>query len=185
MFFAAFSGKLAVLMTKKPTLQNINQKITQFLKPGDLFTSAEPAIYKTILGSCISVCIHDRIRKSGGMNHFIYADSNSLKNINTYGDISTENLIQEMISRGSRKENLIVKLYGGSSIGSSKAIYNPGKKNIEMARKKLREWNIPIISEDTGGCYGRTIIFNTFTNEIHVKLLSNCLKNCLDGEPCT
>ena len=90
-----------------------------------------------------------------------------------------------MESRGSKKENLIVKLYGGSTAGRNTAVFNPGIKNIEMAKKKLIEWSIPIISEDTGGCYGRTIIFNTYTNEIVVKMLQNCLRNCFDGKACT
>ena len=42
---------------------------------GGVHVSPGPAVIKTLLGSCISVCLFDPIRRVGGMNHFMLPDS--------------------------------------------------------------------------------------------------------------
>ncbi|MGA2142856.1 MAG: chemotaxis protein CheD, partial [Brevinematales bacterium] len=46
-----------------------------FLKPGELLFSKVPAIVKTILGSCVSVCIFDNKQKFAGICHYLLPDS--------------------------------------------------------------------------------------------------------------
>ena len=38
---------------------------------GGVHASQEPMIIKTLLGSCIAVCLHDPVAHVGGMNHFM------------------------------------------------------------------------------------------------------------------
>lgn len=41
---------------------------------GDFAISDGPqVVLTTVLGSCIAVCLHDRNRRIGGMNHFLLA----------------------------------------------------------------------------------------------------------------
>src|SRR5438045_940764 len=42
-----------------------------YLLPGQLYASAEPCQIKTILGSCVAICLWDKRRGAGGMNHFL------------------------------------------------------------------------------------------------------------------
>jgi chemotaxis protein CheD len=158
--------------------------ITKFLIPGDLCISTEPAVYKTVLGSCIAICLFDRIRRAGGMNHFIYADSKGKYFNDSYGDISCENLIRKMINSGSRKEDLTARIYGGSSSQNGTQVFSPGIKNIEVAKTILQKWNIPILTEDLGGCYGRTITFQTESDQVTVRKLPSCLRNCSHDKKC-
>ena len=46
-----------------------------------------------------------------------------------------------------------------------------GLRNVESARNKLQELNIPIVVEDVGGNRGRTIILDTKTGILIVKTL--------------
>jgi chemotaxis protein CheD len=44
-----------------------------------------------------------------------------------------------------------------------------GKRNIDMAKKMLESLNIPIIAEDTGGHYGRSILLDTTCGKLRIK----------------
>ena len=45
-----------------------------FLYPGQVFVTREPIVISTILGSCAAVCLWDRHKKAGGMNHYLLPD---------------------------------------------------------------------------------------------------------------
>jgi chemotaxis protein CheD len=141
---------------------------TVFLYPAALIADNAPAAIHTILGSCIAVCLYDQIKKTGGMNHFMLPQWNGIGLATPkYGNIAIERLIENMISFGSRKENLIAKVFGGGAVlETSFAQFNIGERNISITFELLNEFKIPVISKSTGGKLGRKIIFNTFTGEV-------------------
>jgi len=51
------------------------------------------------------------------------------------------------------------------------SISSIGDQNVEAARKALREKNIPVVFEDTGGTAGRTVTFDNATGKVLVKTL--------------
>lgn len=139
-----------------------------FLQPGFIFLPTKPTIISTVLGSSVSVCLYDRKRKAGGMNHFQLPDiQDRLHTTARYGNVATLNLINMMLDDGSKIEHLEAQLLGGA--------FNPeiypkdiGWDNIMAAKKILSKKQIGIVSEDVGGRIGRKIVFNTHTNEISV-----------------
>jgi len=42
---------------------------------------------------------------------------------------------------------------------SSNSTMRVGDRNVEASLKKLKELNIPVLAQDTGANYGRTVIF--------------------------
>jgi chemotaxis protein CheD len=139
-----------------------------FLEPGFIFLAAKPTIISTVLGSCVAVCIYDRKRKVGGMNHFQlpFIDDKG-KTTSLYGNVATLALIRMMLYELSKTKHLEAQLFGGA--------YNPkvspkdfGHENVMAARKVLASKKIRVVSEDVGGNKGRKIVFNTSTNEIGV-----------------
>jgi chemotaxis protein CheD len=150
--------------------------ITEYLKAGDVFSSRDPAVYKTVLGSCISVCLFDTTLKMGAMNHFIYADSKGLHSSEKYGDVSMKSLINHMMRLGSNRKDLIAGVYGGASGFTNSRLLNPGLQNIDMAMKILKQTSIPVVDSDTGGHYGRKVLFHTDTNEIKIEKLNTCMR---------
>jgi chemotaxis protein CheD len=92
------------------------------IKPGEFFATTRPCIIATVLGSCVSACIRDTARGGAGMNHFMLAqtlgepgspalDPPSLR----YGAFAMESLINEFIKRGSRRQDLEAKVFGGAT----------------------------------------------------------------------
>lgn len=158
----------------------IQMNITEYLKPGDLYVSKEPALYKTVLGSCISICLHDRRLKTGGINHFIYASAGKGNSSDFYGDISSENLIRKMLDSGSKLNDLVACVIGGATGFSISPTESPGSRNIKVACAILEKWRIPIIESDIGGKTGRILIFYTESNEIIVEKIKTTVGSCLN-----
>lgn len=146
-----------------------------FLYPSSFFVSKEPYVVKTVLGSCVAVCLWDKRQKFGGINHYMLPtwNGNDLASPK-YGNIAIDKLIEKMKSLGSRTEDLQAKVFGGGElleIGNGRPSMMIGERNIMVARTMLAEKKIPILGSSTGGRKGRKIIFFTDTGEVHHKFL--------------
>ncbi|MBI1912710.1 MAG: chemotaxis protein CheD [Deltaproteobacteria bacterium] len=128
----------------------------------------------TVLGSCISVCLWDYTLKIGGMNHYLLPFWNG-EGLQTpkYGNIAIPLLIERMIGFGCKKENLIAKVFGGAGmLESASGFLNVGERNIALASHILSDEKIPVLSSDTGGQFGRKIMFMVESGEVFVKKIS-------------
>jgi chemotaxis protein CheD len=152
----------------------------KFIHLGEIHIGVKPTQIITVLGSCIAVCLFDRVELVGGMNHYELPlwNGNGLQSPK-YGNIAIERLIDGMLNIGCRKENLEAKLFGGASQFqiSSEALM-VGRKNILVARELLKEYHIPIIAADTGGLKGRHIMLMSDTGKV---LMSYLNKEGADG----
>lgn len=146
-----------------------DNNILVYIKPGELYVGSEPVIIKTVLGSCISVCLHDKIKCLGGANHYLlpYSKDDANNPLN-YGETSIVELIDLVLREGGEKRNLVAQLVGGCAMQPDPVI-DVGQANIILARKVLQEHSIPIIFEDVGGNSGRVICFNPRTNELQIR----------------
>ncbi len=142
-----------------------NMQITHyFLEPGHIFINPEQSVVTTSLGSCVSVCLYDRKEKYGGMNRFIVPKSGRNEPATAkYGNAATIGLIRIMLKNGSDIRNIRAQIFGGAAPAHSKE--KTGKRNIKVAKKILKRFKIPIISEDIGGNLERKVAFNTQTGE--------------------
>ena len=87
-----------------------------------------------------------------------------------YGNIATEQLISKLIGFGSKKEDLIAKVFGGAN--QTNSTLTIGDRNYVVAEELLREHGIPIKAKSVGGTRGRKIIFNTATGEVVMKYVT-------------
>jgi chemotaxis protein CheD len=117
----------------------------------------------TILGSCISVCLWDRRLGIGGINHFLMPDWTGRGRMSPrFGDVAIASLIESLRTLGCAVDDLTSKVFGGASVmGSPNSNTSLGAKNVRLARALLDEEGIPIVGEDTGGCAGRKLIYQT------------------------
>ena len=153
--------------------ETIGNELT-YLLPGELIVTAGAMKISTVLGSCVAVCLYDPEYKIAGMNHYMFPinktnDTDRLR----YGDTSFEDMYNQMIRMGARKNNLISRVYGGSTMflytGPS---FNIGQQNIDLAVRILNEYQIPVKSMETGGRTGRKIVFDTSAAVISCNLLN-------------
>ena len=146
---------------------------SHYLFPSALHVSKTPCIVNTVLGSCVSICLWDHVLKIGGINHYmlpIWKGNGEASE--KYGDIAFEKLLKKMLETGSKKNNLVAKVFGGSEvIDTTSNHFNVGEQNIKIALETLRNENIKIISKNVGGKLGRKIQFNTSTGEVLHKFI--------------
>ena len=138
--------------------------------PGEHYVTGDPAeMIVTVLGSCISACIRDRRSGVGGMNHFMLPESESgqwghASAAMRYGNHAMEVLINDIMRRGGRREQLEIKLFGGARIGSSNS--DVGQRNIAFIRRWLADEGFQAVAEDMGGVSPRRIHYFPSTGRV-------------------
>ena len=135
-----------------------------YLHPGEMIATATPTAVKTILGSCISVCLWDCDRAIGGMNHFVMPrTAASTPNPGRFGSLAIARLIDAMIEQGARATRLQAKVFGGATMipGGEARPNHIGVQNMRIASELLERAAIPVIACDVGGGHGRKIVFYT------------------------
>lgn len=114
------------------------------------------------LGSCVGIAIYDSQTKRGGLSHIMLPDSTSFTRdikIAKFADLAIPHMIEEIVKQGSRRSRLTAKIAGGASMFSfSSSTNNIGQRNVEAVERVLKELKIPILSSDTGGSVGRTMV---------------------------
>ena len=149
----------------------------------DLNIMKAPGILTTLgLGSCVGIALYDKYNKIAGLVHIMLPSSKEIKNNENkakFADTGIELLLEKMIKKGSSKEKITAKITGGSqmfSFNNNNNILKIGERNVLATKEKLRELNIKIISEDTGGNYGRTIELNAEDGSLLVKTIGHGVK---------
>jgi chemotaxis protein CheD len=144
-----------------------------FLYSSQLFVSLEPIIVKTLLGSCVSVCLWDSVKKIGGINHYMLPlwNGEGLPSPK-YGNIAIEKLLDKMMHAGCRKVNIKAKVFGGAeNLSNQENNFKVGHHNVLLAETLLNSLHIPIVAKSVGGYLGRNIQFNTYSGEILLKYI--------------
>ena len=149
--------------------------------PGEYFVTRSDEAIATVLGSCISACVRDPVRRVGGMNHFMLPEDTTSGRSSwldpqaglatRYGSFAMESLINDLLKCGARKERLEVKLFGGGNILS--ALTDIGARNIEFARAFLRLERLAVSAEDVGDVFPRRVVYFPATGRVLVRRLKS------------
>lgn len=145
--------------------------------PGEYYFTDQDMLIVTVLGSCVSACIRDTITGIGGMNHFMLpggekADLDSpVSESMRYGNYAMEVLINQLMRKGARRENLEAKIFGGGNVLRSFTTNMVGDRNAEFVRKYLKDEGINVISEDLLDVYPRKVYYFPKTGKVMVKKL--------------
>lgn len=145
--------------TKCANHTNRMERKLQIIHPGGWAVGNQPLA--TLLGSCITVCLHDPDLAIGGMNHFMLPqrdtsapDTDDLLR----GDFAMEVLVNALMKRGAQKSRLQAKMFGGGKVVA--ALKQPiGERNAEFAQEWLQREDIPLLAIDVGGPWSRKVIY--------------------------
>lgn len=157
----------------------------EYIKVGmaDLKVTRAPHILTTLgLGSCVGITLYDPVKKLGGLAHIMLPNSNEIKNnenLAKFADTGCKELIQKMEKEGASRHRLVAKIAGGAQMfnfpntDDSKRI---GVRNILAVKSLLENYKIPLLAEETGENYGRTIELHTETGKLIVKTIGHGIK---------
>ena len=152
--------------------------------PGEYYFTCKDMLIVTVLGSCVSACIRDRVSGIGGMNHFMLPDGGGdadspVSASMRYGTYAMEVLINDLLKAGARRENLEAKVFGGGNVLRGFIAINVGERNAQFVRYYLRAENIRIVAEDLNDIYPRKVYFFPLTGKVLVKKLKQLNNNTL------
>ncbi|GGK13593.1 chemoreceptor glutamine deamidase CheD [Caldalkalibacillus thermarum] len=149
----------------------------------DLKVACAPDRIMTVgLGSCVGVAIYDPSKQIAGLAHVMLPSKDLSRgdtNMAKYADTAIPLLIEKMVSCGGNRRKFQAKLAGGAQMFSfqgSNPVMKIGERNVEACKLQLKRFNIPIVAEDTGGNYGRTIELDTLTGVLMVRTASKGIK---------
>lgn len=127
------------------------------------------------LGSCVGVALYDPTTQIGGLIHVMLPDSTQIKkntNIAKFADTGITELVTQMIAVGANKSRITAKIAGGAQMFEFKQMDESlriGMRNIIAVHKILEKYKIPVLANDTGSNYGRTIEFYLDTGKIRIR----------------
>lgn len=152
--------------------------------PGEYFFTAKDMMIVTVLGSCVSACLRDRVSGVGGMNHFMLPDGGGdadspVSASMRYGTYAMEVLINELLKAGARRENLEAKVFGGGNVLRGFNAINVGERNAQFVREYLRAEGIRCLAEDLNDVHPRKVYFFPRTGKVLVKKLKSLNNNTL------
>lgn len=159
----------------------LNQVWAAKILPGELYVSEHGEMISTVLGSCISVCIRDRAKGIGGMNHFMLPHTNEFStdtwgsnpatSASRYGNWAMEYLINAIIKCGGEKKDFEVKVFGGGQMMAS--MTDIGQKNILFVYQYLAKEGLKILASDVGDIYARKVLYFPDTGNVKVRRIKN------------
>ena len=88
-------------------------------------------------------------------------------------------MVNEIVRMGANRSRLVAKIAGGAQMfafGSKSDMIRVGERNVMASKKKLNQLRIPILAEDTGDSYGRTVIFYPKTGDFVIKAVGKSEK---------
>ncbi len=149
----------------------------------DLKVGRAPDSLTTLgLGSCIGLTLYDPVTKIGGLVHYMLPDSTKLKNnsnIAKFGDTGIKELYKQVVANGASPRHLVAKIAGGAKmfeVSGLSQVGNVGERNSEEAKIILKELRIPLIAEDTGLNYGRTVVLDCNNGDYIIKSVGKTQK---------
>lgn len=148
------------------------------LMPGEYYVTRHDMVLVTVLGSCVTACVRDKLSGIGGMNHFMLPDQrqdddNPVSPSARYGAFAMEILINSLITLGAQRTLLEAKVFGGGNVLPGMTQLNIGQRNAEFALKFLGAERIRVVAKDLIDVYPRKVYFFPKSGKVLVKKLRN------------
>jgi chemotaxis protein CheD len=135
-----------------------------FVAAGAIAVGSRSAVLTTLgLGSCVAVAIDDPVAAIGGLSHiFLPAPPTTAREFlpARYVTTAVPLLVERLVASGARRSRLRARMAGGAVMFPellSSGIAALGPRNADAAREMLAEMKIPLLGEDVGGNYGRSV----------------------------
>jgi chemotaxis protein CheD len=127
------------------------------------------------LGSCVACVLFDAVAGVGGLAHILLPSptlARDRSNPAKFPETAVPLLVAEMKRLGAVPERLRARLVGGAAMFANLAspgVALMGERNVLATRDALKTAKIPIVGEDTGAGYGRSVYFHLPHGKLEVR----------------
>lgn len=133
------------------------------VRMGELAVAREDEVLAAIgLGSCIGVALFDPEARLAGLAHVLLPEPASGRegSPGRFASTAVPALLEELIGAGAGRERIVAKMAGGASMfrgAAPNGMSAVGERNAAAVRRALEQLDIPLLGEDVGGNWGRTV----------------------------
>lgn len=152
-----------------------------YVQPGESHLVTEPAVMRTVLGSCVGIVFMVPRLGIGALCHPMlpHCPAHSLGRIavaagRRYVDFAIRDIAHQLDSLGALRSEAQVKLFGGGdvlSVTDANSRPTVGRLNCEAALRVLEEEGFSVAASRLGGNEGVNIQFQTGTGEVLLRRL--------------
>jgi chemotaxis protein CheD len=149
--------------------------------PGEYYVTLGREMITTVLGSCVSACIRDRVFGIGGMNHFMLpisadgrgwgGEADLVSTATRYGNFAMEHMINDILKHGGHKRHLEAKIFGGAQI--MRNLSDVGRRNIDFVRAYLETEGVRLLGESVGDIHPRKVVYLPSTGQVFIKRIKH------------
>lgn len=150
---------------------DIRVRVADYAVTGD-------GILSTIgLGSCVAIVLYDAVARVGGLAHVLLPSesmSRDRSNPAKFPATVVPLMLAEMDALGARVDRVRAKIVGGASMFGNVMLaggVNIGERNVIAVREALAGARVPIVAEDTGADYGRSVYLFLEDGRVEVRSL--------------
>jgi chemotaxis protein CheD len=125
----------------------------------------------------VAIVLHDVEARVGGLAHVLLPSaqmSRDRTNPAKFPETAIPTLIADMRRLGAKQERLTARIVGGASMFGNllpaRGI-NIGERNIAAVRTVLATERVPIVGEDVGSDYGRSVYLSVEDGRVEVRSL--------------
>ncbi|HEX9718259.1 MAG TPA: chemoreceptor glutamine deamidase CheD [Ramlibacter sp.] len=146
------------------------------IQPGQYYAAGGEGSICTVVGSCVSTCLWDPVRRIGGMNHFMLpgepSGTASPWGLSArFGVYAMEVLINEMLHLGAERGRLVAKVFGGAQVLQGFDTLDVGRMNSTFVLNFLQEEGIQLLAQDLLGTCPRKLHFFPASGKVRLKKL--------------
>lgn len=138
--------------------------IERVVRVADYAVEAGEAVILTLgLGSCVACVMDDPRAGVGGLAHILLPSKTLARdhsNPAKFPETAVPLLVEQLVRLGAVKERLRARLVGGASMFANLAspgVAMMGERNVLATKAALKVARVPMIAEDTGSGYGRSV----------------------------
>jgi chemotaxis protein CheD len=128
------------------------------------------------LGSCVAIALYDPATRVGGLAHVLLPSETMARdrsNRAKFPSAAVPLLLTAMKGLGANN-GVNARLIGGASMFASllpTGGVNIGERNVAASRAALAAAGVPVLAEDVGGDYGRSVYLHLVDGRIEVHSL--------------
>jgi chemotaxis protein CheD len=151
------------------------------VRVADLKVGGPEDVLVTIgLGSCVAIVLYDPVVQVGGLAHVLLPSPALSRRVRQNPAKSPQTalplLLEEMARRGASPRRITARIAGGASMFASLAApgtVSMGERNIVASRDALMTHSIPVVAEDVGADYGRTVRFQVCDGRVDISSVAH------------
>lgn len=156
----------------------MNESTEIRVKVADFAVAGGATLLITVgLGSCVAIALHDPLAHVGGLAHVLLPStgmSQDRSNRAKFPSTAVPLLCERMQTLGARIGRIRARIVGGASMFTSllsSSGLQIGERNVVATRAALEHAGIPLVAQEVGGDYGRSVYFNVDDGRLVVKSL--------------